>query len=175
MNATATATAATIGAPSALGRWTGRACDLAGLMLVAMAVLIGVEIAVRGLLGTSTLLADEYSGYLFVWITMIGFAQALQEGAFLRVDSLVQRLGRRGQAAADLVSALTGLAVAAACTYATAVLLMANHRFGTVSIQPSATPLWIPQLVLPVGFAALCLLYLLLLHAAWRRLRTATA
>ena len=42
--------------------------------------------------------------------------------------------------AADLVSALTGLAVAAACTYATAVLLMANHRFGTVSIQPSATP-----------------------------------
>ena len=68
---------------------------------------------------TSPLEADEYSGYLFVWITMIGFAQALQEGAFLRVDSLVQRLGRRGQAAADLVSALTGLAVAAACTYAT--------------------------------------------------------
>ena len=144
-------------------------------MLAALAVLIGVEIAVRGLFGKSTLVADEYSGYLFVWITMIGFAHALQGGAFLRVDSLVRRLGPRGKAAADLVSALTGLLVVAACTYATGVLLMSNYRFGTVSIQPSATPLWIPQLVLPVGFAALCLLYLMLLQGAWRRLRTARA
>jgi TRAP-type transport system small permease protein len=159
-------------APPPLARWTGRACDVAGLMLVAMALLIGVEIVVRGLFGTSTLVADEYSGYLFVWITMIGFAHALQGGAFLRVDSIVQRLGPRGQAAADLLSALTGLAVATACAYATAVLLAANHRFGTVSIQPSATPLWIPQVIMPVGFVALCLIYLLLLVAAWRRLRT---
>lgn len=153
-------------------RWTGRACDLAGVLLLALAVLIGVEIAARTVAGVSTLVADEWSGYLFVWITMIGFAHALQTGAFLRVDSVVRRLGTRSRAAADLVSALAGLAVSAACAYATAILLMSNHRFGTVSIQPSATPLWIPQMILPLGFAALCLLYAMMIGTSWRRIRS---
>lgn len=151
---------------------TGWACDLAGLLLLAMAGLIGVEILVRGSFGISTLIADEYSGYLFVWITMIGFVHALRIGAFLRVSLLVGRFGPKGKAMTDLLAAAVGIAVSAICVYATAILLLASVRFGTVSIQPSATPLWIPQLILPVGFALLCLLYLELLAAAWVRLRT---
>lgn len=155
---------------SGIGRWTGWACDAAGLLLVALTVLIGVEIVVRGLAGKSTLISDEYSGYLFVWITMIGFAHALQSGAFLRVDNVVNRMGPRGQALADILSATTGALVSAACVYATGTLMMASWRFGTVSIQPSATPLWIPQLMLPVGYVVLVCLYLALFRRALRRL-----
>ena len=78
-----------LGSESGLGRWTGAACDAAGWMLVAMVVLVCAEIAARTLLGSSTLIADEYSGYLFVWITLIGFAHALQLGTFLRVEQVV--------------------------------------------------------------------------------------
>ena len=69
-------------------------------------------------------------------------------------------LGRRAQAASELLAAIAGLLVALVCTYATTLLLLSALRFGTLSIQPSATPLWIPELILPLAFAWLCVLYL---------------
>jgi TRAP-type C4-dicarboxylate transport system permease small subunit len=146
-------------APTRVERWTGLACDFAGLLLVALAILVNVEIVARGAFNTSTLLSDEYSGYLFVWLTLIGFGHALQKGAFLRVEGLIDRLPARARAWADVLSALVGLVVAAVCTYATATLVLASIRYGTLSIQPSATPLWLPQLVMPLGFAVLVLIY----------------
>ena len=137
-------------------RWS---CDFAGWLLAAMAVLINVEIVARYLLNTSTLIADEYSGYLFVWSTLLGFGYALQNGQFLRVESVVVRLGRRLQAASEILAASVGLVVALVCTYATGTLLMAAWRFGTLSIQPSATALWLPQMVMPIAFAWLCVIY----------------
>jgi TRAP-type transport system small permease protein len=138
-------------------RWS---CDFAGWLLAIMAVLINVEVVARYIFNTSTLIADEYSGYLFVWCTLLGFAYALQSGQFLRVETVVARLGRRGQAASELLAAIAGLLVALVCTYATGLLLLAALHFGTRSIQPSATPLWIPELMLPLAFAWLCVIYL---------------
>ena len=144
----------------ALERWSRWSCDVAGWMLAAMAILINVEVVARYVLNTSTLISDEYSGYLFVWSTLLGFGYALQNGQFLRVESLVARLGPRAQSASELLAAIAGLLVALVCTYATSLLLMAALRFGTRSIQPSATPLWLPELILPLAFAWLCVLYL---------------
>lgn len=151
--------AADIGQESGLKRLTGWCCDIAGLMLAAIVILMGVEIVLRTVFGRSTNLADEYSSYLFVWVTMLGFAHALQSGAFLRVDNFVTKLSPRGQAVSEFVSALAGLAVTAICCYATALLWLSSWEFGTVSIQPSATPLYLPQIILPLGFALLALLY----------------
>lgn len=151
--------AADIAPESGLKRWTGWCCDLAGVMLAAMAVLIGVEILVRTVFGASTMIADEYSSYLFVWVTMLGFVHALQSGAFLRVDNVVARLSPRGQAASEGIAAIAGMAVTAVCSYATGLLWLNSWSFGTVSIQPSATPLYLPQAILPVGFGLLVVLY----------------
>lgn len=156
---------------SGLQRWTGWCCDAAGLMLVVMAALIGVEIVVRSAFGTSTMIADEFSGYLFVWITLLGFAHAIQSGAFLRVDNFVARLSPRPQAALECVSALAGMAVTAVCAYATGLLWLNSWNFGTVSIQPSATPLYLPQAILPIGFVLLFVLYA---ASAIRALRATT-
>lgn len=140
-------------------RWTAATCDFAGVLLVAIAVLVNVEVVARGVFNTSTLIADEYSGYLFTWLTLLGLGYALQQGTFLRVEGLIERLPPRGRAWADFVSALVGLVVAAICTYSTALLVLSTYRFGTVSIQPSATPLWMPQAVLPVAFLVLVVIY----------------
>lgn len=158
-----------VDAPARVERWTGLACDGAGILLVAMVVLVNVEIVARGVFGVSTLIADEYSGYLFVWITLVGFGHALQKGAFLRVEGLIERLPGRIRAWADALSALVGLVVALACMYSTGTLVLASIRFGTLSIQPSATPLWWPQVVMPLGFAALAVIYAGLAAVALRR------
>jgi TRAP-type C4-dicarboxylate transport system permease small subunit len=135
-------------------------CAFAGLLLAMMAVLINVEVVARYGLNSSTLIADEYSGYLFVWSTLLAFGYAFHTGQFLRVDAVVHRLRGRTKTASELLAAVAGLAVSAICVYATWQLFEASWRFGTRSIQPSATPLWIMQIALPFAFAWLALLHL---------------
>ena len=135
-------------------------CVFAGALLAVMAVLINVEVIARYGFNTSTLIADEYSGYLFVWSTLLAFGYAFHTGQFLRVDAVIHRLRGRPRVASELVAAIAGLAVSVICIYATWQLFGASWRLGTRSIQPSATPLWTMQIVLPFAFAWLALLYL---------------
>src|SRR5512132_2407471 len=101
-----------------------------------MVVLINVEVAARYVFNASTLIADEYSGYLFVWLTLLGFGYALQSGQFLRVESVVARLSAPALGAGVLVVALAALAVTVVCIDATWSLLAASWRFGSRLIQP---------------------------------------
>jgi TRAP-type mannitol/chloroaromatic compound transport system permease small subunit len=143
-----------------LDRVSRALCAVAGFCLVAMAVLINVEIIARYVFNTSTLISDEYSGYLFVGCTLLAFGYAFNTGQFLRVDAVVHRFGGRALVASELMSAIAGLAVSAICVYATWELFAASWRLGTRSIQPSATPLWMVQVIVPFAFAWLVLLYL---------------
>lgn len=133
---------------------------VAGVLVVLMLGLVNVEVAGRYLFGTSTLVADEYAAYLFVWVTLLGAAYTLREERHLRVGAAVDRLPAPVRRAAALGAAVLGLAVSAVALYATLIVVGTSWRMRTVSIQPSATPLVWPQLVLPFGFSVLCLAYL---------------
>ncbi len=133
--------------------------DLAGVLLALVVVLVNVEVVLRYGFGSSTLLSDEYSGYFFVWMSLLGFGYALENGQFLRVEALVERLHGPSRDAAELCGAVAGAIVAAVTTYACALTFLASWKYGTHSIQPSSTPLWIPQSVMPVAFAWLVVLY----------------
>lgn len=136
------------------------------LLVVALVILINVEVISRYVFNTSTLVADEYGGYALVWICLLGFGQALRSGQFISVDAFSRRFSPVGQRLAAVLGGLVGLAASVLLTYATYRLVAMNYRFGTVSIQPSTTPLWVVQAVLPFGFGLLCLVYLqLMVHA----------
>jgi TRAP-type C4-dicarboxylate transport system permease small subunit len=132
---------------------------LAGVLLVAMLILINVEVAARYLFGGSTLVADEYGGYLMAWITMLGAVHLLRADRHLTMTYVVDRLSPRAQNAVGIGAALIGFGVSAVLLYSTYVLVASSARFATLSIQPSATPLVWPQLILPFGYALLCLAY----------------
>jgi TRAP-type C4-dicarboxylate transport system permease small subunit len=142
-----------------LDRVSRALCALAGFFLVAMAVLINVEIIARYVFNTSTLISDEYSGYLFVGCTLLAFGYAFNTGQFLRVEAVVHRFGGRALVASELLAAIAGLAVSVVCVYATWELFAGSWRLGTRSIQPSATPLWIVQVIVPFAFGWMVLLY----------------
>lgn len=146
---------------AALGR-------LAGLLLVALLVLINVEVVARYVFNTSTLIADEYGGYLMAWITMLGAVHLLRADRHLTMTALVDRMPPGARNAIGIAAALIGLAITAVLLYSTWLLVASSARFGTTSIQPSATPLVWPQLILPFGYALLCLAYV---EEILRRLR----
>jgi TRAP-type C4-dicarboxylate transport system permease small subunit len=132
---------------------------LGALLLVALLILINVEVAARYVFGGSTLVADEYGGYLMAWITMLGAVHLLRADRHLSMTWVVDRLSPPAQNRVGICAALIGLGVSAVLLYSTYLLVAGSARFGTVSIQPSATPLVWPQLILPVGYALLCLAY----------------
>lgn len=133
--------------------------DFAGLLLVAIVVLVNVEVVLRYVFGSSTLIADEYSGYFFVWMSLLGFGYAIEMGQFLRVEAFVERVQGAPRNILELLSAIVCATLAAITAYGCAVVFLINWRFGTPSVQPSATPLWLPQIVMPVAFAWLVVLY----------------
>ena len=156
-----------------LDRITRGLADFSGVLLALVVVLVNLEVVLRYGFGKSTLLADEYSGYFFVWMSLLGFGYALDTGQFLRVEAFVERLHGPSREAAELFGALAGAVVAAVSTYGCFLTFYASWKFGTRSIQPSATPLWLPQAVMPFAFAWLVVLYAriaaLRARALWRR------
>ncbi|MDB5874470.1 MAG: hypothetical protein JWQ07_3912 [Ramlibacter sp.] len=132
----------------------------AGLLLVALLVLMNVEVVARYCFGTSTLIADEYGGYFMAWMTMLGAIHLLRADRHLSMTSVIDSLSPRGQNIAGLIAALIGLGISVILLYSTALLVMSSARFGTVSIQPSKTPLAWPQLVMPIGYLLLCVAYI---------------
>ena len=150
---------------SALSAWAGlgKLFDRLGEILVAvstamlllMVVLMGVEIGYRTLFKASTQIADEYSGYLFTFITLCCFLYAQRSDRFLRVDALRSRWSPRVRAAADGIASLLSATLTTVLLYATWATFRASVEFNAVSIQPSQTPLYLPQVIMPIGFALL--------------------
>lgn len=134
--------------------------DVSSFMLLAMVVLMGVEIVSRAIFKTSTQIADEYSGYLFTWMSICGFVHAQRGDRFLRVDSVRATLSPRVRAAADALAALLGACLVAILVHATWATFQTSFAFDSRSIQPSQTLLWIPQAIMPLGLGVLFLGFL---------------
>jgi TRAP-type C4-dicarboxylate transport system permease small subunit len=146
------------------GRWfarlEARQVDFAGLLLILLVILINVEVFARYVLGKSTLIADEYGGYLFVWIVMLGALNLLRSDRYLTMTWLVDYLGPAGRNMIGMISALIGLSVGLIALWASSRLVLTSLRFGSVSIQASGTPLALPQIILPTGYLLLCIAYI---------------
>jgi TRAP-type C4-dicarboxylate transport system permease small subunit len=134
--------------------------NVSSVFLLLMVILINTEVLGRYFFGFSTLICDEYSAYLFVGCTFLGFVYSFRQGHFLRVSILVDRLPAKIRSILHLIAAFLGFGISAVVTYEVAMLTLVSISFNSVSIQPSATPLWLPQTLMPLGMGALALLFL---------------
>lgn len=144
----------------ALDRLGGALSAVARVLLLAILVLINVEVAGRYVLGYSTLISDEYGGYLFTWILMFGFLHAHRQGFFLRVNVLRLHLPARGRHLLDAANATLGAVLCAVAGYGAWKTFSLSWLFGSTSSFTSETPLVIPQVALPLGIGLLFLSFL---------------
>jgi len=133
---------------------------VSSFFLLLMVLLINIEVIGRYFMGFSTLISDEYSAYFFVGCTFLGFTYSFRQGHFLRVGILADRLSSAAQSILHIAASLLGFALSVVVTYEVFMLTLVSIRFDSVSIQPSATPLWIPQVLMPLGMGAMSLLFL---------------
>ena len=103
-----------------------------------------IEVFARYLFNRSTLIADEYAGYFYAWIVLLGAVHLLRSDKYLTVTLLTDRLSPRAQNAAAIFAGLIGLAVSLVSLSSTYSIVQQTWMFGTRSMQPSATPLDLP-------------------------------
>lgn len=82
----------------------------AGILLVAMVVVVTAGVFYRYVLNSSLVWYDEFASYLLVWLTFYGAVLATQRGIHIEFDTLVRRLEPGPRRAVEAVSGLCSLA-----------------------------------------------------------------
>lgn len=146
------------------GRWERAADGLIGagragaeLCLIAMMVLITLEVICRSFLGFSLTIVDETCGYLVVALLFLGAAYSLREQALLRVEFIITALPLRLRAWVELFFDMAALGFALVILYQLARVTVSSWERGMVAPTLMETPIYLPQLVMPVGSLLLVL------------------
>lgn len=121
------------------------------LFLAAMAILMNVEITGRTLFKSSTMIADEYSGYFFSWLFLCALTHVQRSEGLLKVTVLAERFPASVVHLLDVLAASISGVLTAILTWATAEMVYSSWEFGSTSLSTAETPLYIPQLIMPIG------------------------
>ncbi|MBM9512192.1 TRAP transporter small permease subunit [Desulfogranum marinum] len=138
---------------------------VSGLFMILIVLLIVVEIVARTVFNASTLISDEYSAYFFVAVVMSGLAFSMKEGAHIRISIVRSRLSQEGQRILDLLVLLIALVLSCFALYHSVLMTYDVWDLGMTADSISETPIFIPQLVIPVGL----LLFILQLASGFLR------
>lgn len=123
-----------------------------GLLLL-LVVLILVEIVLRYFFNTSTMRADEYSGYLYLAIVCFGLGYTFLRDGHIRITFVTAKISSKASSWVDIFAGIAALGVLCFAFFRTALLTLDSYEMDLLSEGVSATPLYIPQLALPIGFA----------------------
>ena len=149
-----------------------RACKLACVAaLIVMLVVIGVDILTRSLFNFSFEISDELGGYMLVVITFVSLPVCQINDSFHHVELVQSRLSPFARAVSHVIFDLLSLAFCALLLWQLARFEISSFRFGDRAPTYLATPLWIPQIAMMLGAAALCFSMLRTLAADVGRLR----
>lgn len=143
------------------------ACQLGGLAVFSMMVLITFEVAYRFLTARSTLMAEEFGGFLLLLVTFLPLADLMRRRGHIVVDLVIQRIADAVVVWLRLVTYLLGLG------YVTVVLWQAvvfQNQVATLG-RKSLVTLFPFAYVQPFMIIGLALLWLMILVLLVRHLR----
>jgi TRAP-type C4-dicarboxylate transport system permease small subunit len=132
---------------------------LGALFILATLVIEVVNIAGR-MVGYSMAGVDAYAGYTLAAGSFLAMAAALRHGDHIRVTLIIQRLTGRPRWWVEVFCLAVATSLSGYFAYFAGKLVWGSYVFHDVSQNIDATPLWIPQLSMAVGLAALFLAFL---------------
>jgi len=141
---------------------------LAAASLLVSMLVIGYSVVMRYFAGRPIPWADELAGYLLVASVMLAAADALLEGEHIRVDALVERLSARGRGEDRAEAGQRGDPPAALLAVEGADMVAFSRMVDLKSNGYLAVPMWIPQLLVPLGAVLMGVAAVVSLVAAWR-------
>lgn len=124
---------------------------LSSLMLVLIVFSTFYEVICRYVLNHSNVWVGEYSGYLFAFIAFLAAPYAYSQGGMTTVDALVQKMRPKAQFVLKLFSIAVSFVFLVVLCWKSTQLMQLSLSMGWKSNSAVETPLWIPQLAVPIG------------------------
>lgn len=128
---------------------------LAGAGILTIVLLVTVEVIGRKAFNFSTGISDEVSGYLLVLTTYLGLSYAFKEGAFINVDIVLNHISKRGLLWLRLGWHILGLPYLALFAFKSWQMAFESHKLNAVSLELTHIPLYLPEMLIPVGLSVL--------------------
>jgi TRAP-type C4-dicarboxylate transport system permease small subunit len=145
-------------------KWIDKASDigayLSGLFMILIVLLILVEIFLRTFFKTSTLIADEYSAYFFVVVVMLGIPYTLRENGHIRISLVTSRLPEKIRKFFEILAILIALFLCIFICYHAILMVYDAYSLEMTADSIAETPIYIPQLVIPIGFILFALQFI---------------
>jgi len=153
-------------APSLLEKSCMWICEIA---ILAMAAIVILEIVSRNLFNYSFEMSDELGGYIIVGITFMSLPVCQVYRSYHHVQFLQARLSPRMQALSHVLFDLLSLLFCVVLVWQLTRFVITTHRSEDVAPTLLATPLWIPQAIMPIGMVAATISLLRSAWGNWRR------
>jgi len=131
-----------------------------GALFILATLTIEVVNIIGRLVGYSMAGVDAYAGYTLAAGSFLALAAALRHGDHIRVTLIIQRLTGRPRWWIEVFCLAVATFLSGYFAYFAGKLVWGSYVFNDVSQNVDATPLWIPQLSMAVGLAALFLAFL---------------
>jgi len=127
------------------------------LILTAMIGLATTQIVLRNLFDVGFIWGDEMLRMLVLWLAVGGAVAASRSDKHIRIDLLNRYLPERAVRGVKVVLHLFTAAVSGVMAWYSLAFVRMSWEFGDVLL--GSVPAWIPQAVLPVGFALIAWRY----------------
>lgn len=137
---------------------------LAAILTAVMTLAVVYEVVARYFFKRPTSWAVDLTEYALLYVTFLGAAWVLRDGAHIRVEFLVERLGPRLQLALSTVISLVAAAVVAVLMWKGFEVTWVAYVRGQAMLKPWRVSRWL--LMLPIALGSL-LLMIEFLRQAW--------
>jgi TRAP-type C4-dicarboxylate transport system permease small subunit len=115
-----------------------------------------IEVLRREILSYSSIWGEEIVRYSFIYLAWIGAAAAVKERGHIRIDVIMQYVGRRTKAALYIFGDLVMFAVAVIAFYWSLETVLVSAKFGSVTHGLRISQVWFLSAV-PIGFGMVML------------------
>ncbi|GAB6888740.1 TRAP transporter small permease [Desulfothermus okinawensis JCM 13304] len=130
---------------------------ISGFFMLLIVFLISLEIFLRTFFKTSTMVSDEFSAYFMVFSVFLGLAYTLKEGKHIKITLITSRIKNKKVAKAlDLVVFTLAFAISIYALYYSIMMVYETYSLDMRADSMLETPLWIPEMGVPLGFLLLC-------------------
>ncbi len=130
---------------------------IAGALILAVCFMIVYEIISRGVFHSPTEWVTEISTYCIIIAGFLGMSVTWAGKKHIRVDILTMHLSPRIQCALELFTSLFVLLFAVIFTAEAWDMTMMSVEYHNTAPTTLSTPLWIPQISMPIGMGLLFL------------------
>ena len=151
-----------------LSRWYGALLDalmaLAALLVLAMTLMIGADVALRNLAAGGLPWSNEVSEYILYLVTLLSAPWLLRRGQHIRVDILLRALPRRLAYGMEWLADFAGLACALYFVVYGWRVTVASHEAAAISLKTLVLPEWWMLSALPAAFLLVAIEFLFRMH-----------